>query len=123
MIRPGYSETLEVYEKERADDMEALLAAGRAIGDDFRSMSGQRDYFSLYEKEGYIFTPFVSTIKNASVSDVELVNVECRQAPVFNGRMDVLKGELSRYVRQGYDTTIVCSSDETYREHDGISRA
>ena len=104
-------ETLEVYEKERADDIEALLAAGRAIGDDFRSMSGQRDYFGLYEKEGYIFTPFVSTIKNAPYL-TKLVNVECRQAPVFNGRMDVLKGELSRYVRQGYDTTIVCSSDE-----------
>lgn len=104
-------ETLEAYEKERADDIEAILAAGRGIGEDFKALSGQKDYFRLYEKEGYIFTPFASTIKNAPFL-TKLVNVECRQAPVFNGRMDVLKGELDSYVRRGFDVTIVCSSDE-----------
>ena len=104
-------EALEAYEKERADDMEAILSAGRGIGEDFSSMSGQRDYFLLYEKEGYIFTPFVSTIKNAPFL-TKLVNVECRQTPVFNGRFDVLKGELESYVRRGFRVTIVCSSDE-----------
>ena len=58
-------ETLDVYEKERADDIDAILEAGRGIGDDFRSMSGQQDYFRLYQQDGYIFTPFVSTIRNA----------------------------------------------------------
>lgn len=104
-------ETLEAYEKERADDIDAILEAGRGIGDDFKSMSGQQDYFRLYQKDGYIFTPFVSTIRNAPPLS-KLINVECRQAPVFNGRMDVLKGELDSYVRRGYNVTIVCSSDE-----------
>ena len=104
-------ETLEVYEKERADDVEAILSAGRGIGEDFRAMSGQRDYFRLYEKEGYIFTPFVSTIRNAPPL-TKLINVECRQVPVFNGRFDILKGELDSYVRRGFQVTIVCSSDE-----------
>lgn len=104
-------ETLEVYEKERADDMDAILKAGRGIGEDFRAMSGHEDYFLLYQKNGYIFTPFASTIKNAPFLD-KLVNVECRQAPVFNGRLDILKGELESYVRRGFKVTIVCSSSE-----------
>ena len=45
----------------------------------------------------------------------KLINVECRQTPAFNGRMDVLKGELDSYVRRGYHVTIVCSSDERMR--------
>lgn len=107
-------ETLEAYEKERADDIDAILEAGRGIGDDFKSMSGQQDYFRLYQQDGYIFTPFVSTIRNAPPLS-KLINVECRQTPAFNGRMDVLKGELDSYVRRGYHVTIVCSSDERMR--------
>ena len=56
-------ETLEVYERERADDIDAILASGRGIGEDFKELPGQQDYFRLYEKDGYIFTPFASTIK------------------------------------------------------------
>ena len=104
-------ETLESYEKERADDIDAILEAGRGIGEDFKAMAGQQDYFRLYEKEGYIFTPFVSTIKNAPFL-TKLINVECRQVPVFNGRLDILKGELSSYIRRGFQVTIVCSSSE-----------
>ncbi|MDO4545616.1 MAG: transcription-repair coupling factor [Bacillota bacterium] len=104
-------ETLEVHEKERADDIEAILSAGRGIGADFQALSGQKDYFRLYEKEGYIFTPFASTIKNAPFL-TELITVSCRQAPVFNGRMDLLKSDLEGYVARGFDVTIVCSGKE-----------
>ena len=38
--------------------------------------------------------------------------MECRQVPVFNGRLDILKGELSSYIRRGFQVTIVCSSSE-----------
>ena len=107
-------ETLEVYEKERADDIDAILSAGKGIGEDFKSLSGQKDYFKLYEKEGYIFTPFVSTIKNAPFLS-SLVTVNCRQTPDFNGRMDVLKGELESYARRNFKITIVCSSEERIR--------
>lgn len=104
-------ETLEVFEKERADDIAAILEAGRGIGEDFKTMSGQRDYFLLYEKEGYIFTPFTSTIKNAPFL-TQLITVNCRQTPVYNGRMDLLKGDLHSYVRRGFDVTIVCSGSD-----------
>lgn len=104
-------ETLEVYEKETADDIDALLSAGKAIGDDFNALSGQKDYFKLYEKEGYIFTPFAGTIKNAPFLE-KLITVNCRQTPNFNGRLDLLKSELSGYTRRGFEVTIVCSSEE-----------
>lgn len=107
-------ETLEVYEKERADDISAILEAGKGIGEDFKAMSGQKDYFLLYEKEGYIFTPFTSTIKNAPFLN-QLITVNCRQTPVYNGKMDLLKGDLHSYVRRGFDITVVCSSDERIR--------
>lgn len=104
-------ETLEVYEKESADDIDALICAGKAIGDDFKALSGKKDYFRLYDKEGYIFTPFAGTIKNAPFLE-KLITVNCRQTPNFNGRMDLLKSELSGYVRRDYEVIIVCSSAE-----------
>lgn len=104
-------ETIEVYEKERADDIEAIITAGRGIGEDFKAMSGEKDYFLLYEKEGYIFTPFTGTIKNAPFLK-ELIQVNCRQMPSYNGKMNVLKGDLDSYARRGFDVTIVCSSKE-----------
>lgn len=104
-------ETLDLYEKERADDMEMLLGDGRAIGDDFRALSGKTDFFGLYQKEGYIFTPFAGTIKNAPPLK-KLINVNSRTTPVFNGRMDILSDELKSYVRRGYDVTVVCGSSE-----------
>ena len=61
--------------------------------------------------DGYIFTPFVSTIKNVPFLK-ELVTVNCRQTPDFNGRLDVLKSELFGYIKRGYKVTIVCSSRE-----------
>lgn len=107
-------ETLEIYEKERADDIETILASGRGIGEDFKAIPGQKDYFRLYEKEGYIFTPFVSTIKNAPFL-TELITVNCRQTPDFNGRMEVLKSELESYAKRGFKVNIVCSSEERMR--------
>ncbi|MBQ9708192.1 MAG: transcription-repair coupling factor [Firmicutes bacterium] len=104
-------ENIDAYERELADDIEALLSEGRAIGEDFSSAQSQEDYFRLYDFKGYIFTPFVSTIKNAPFLD-RLVEVDSRPTPSFNGRMDVFRDELSSYVSSGYKVTLVCSSDE-----------
>ena len=104
-------ETLEVHEREMADDIDAIVSEGRGVGEDFDTISGQEDYFRLYSMEGYIFTPFVSTIKNAPFLK-ELHNVNCRPAPSFNGKMDLLCDELKNYLKQDYTVTIVCSSEE-----------
>ncbi|MDO5490972.1 MAG: transcription-repair coupling factor [Bacillota bacterium] len=118
-------ETLEAAEKELAEDVETILSEGRGIGDDFAAVSGAQDYYRLYEKPGYIFTPFVSTIRNATFL-TELRQVNCRQTPVYNGRLDALKADLDGYLARGFDVTIVCSTPERlqnmqeYLDHEGL---
>ena len=110
-------ESLEVFEKERADDIDTIISEGRGISDDFALLSGTPDYYRLYDlpekigRDGYIFTPLLSTIKNAPFL-TELIQVRCRQTPVYNGMMNMLKSDLQGYIKNGYDVTIVCSTPE-----------
>ena len=118
-------ETIAASRKELSEDLETIFDEGKGIGDDFRSISDESDYYRLYEKRGLIFTPFVSTIKNAPFLD-ELRQVDCRQNPVYNGRMDVLKADMDSYLAAGYEVTIVCSSRdrintiEEFLEHEDL---
>ncbi|MBR3297362.1 MAG: hypothetical protein IKI65_05940, partial [Firmicutes bacterium] len=59
----------------------------------------------------YYFTPFAQQIPFTDRLD-ELSHIASRQAPAFNGRLDVLEAELKRYVGSGYDVTLVCSSQD-----------
>ena len=118
-------ETIDTAEKELAEDMDVILSEGRGIGADFDAMSGSGDYFSLYERDGYIFTPFLQTIRNAPYLR-ELRNITCRQMPAYNGRFDVLKSDLEGYIARGFQVTIVCSSTDRmqqmneFLEHEGL---
>ncbi len=118
-------ETIDAAAKELSEDMDVILTEGRGIGADFAAVSAAEDYFELYDREGYIFTPFLSTIKNAPFLK-ELRTVNCRQTPVYNGRFDVLKTDLEGYLARGYRVTIVCSSSERlqqmneFLEHEGL---
>ena len=110
-------ESLEVFEKERADDIDTIISEGRGISEDFALLSGTPDYYRLYDlpdkigRDGYIFTPLLSTIKNAPFL-TELIQVRCRQTPVYNGMMNILKSDLQGYIKNCYDVTIVCSTPE-----------
>ena len=110
-------ETIEAGNKELAEDMEVILEEGRGIGADFACVAGNADYYKLYERDGYIFTPFLSTIKNAPFLK-ELRQVNCRQTPVYNGRFDVLKTDLEGYLARGFRVIIVCSSQERMQRMD-----
>ena len=46
-------ETIDAGSKELSEDIDAILSEGRGIGADFAAISGETDYFRLYEKEGY----------------------------------------------------------------------
>ena len=110
-------ESLAVFEKERADDIDTILSEGRGISEDFALLSGTPDYYRLYTlpekigRDGYIFTPMLSTIKNAPFL-TDLQQIRCRQTPVYNGMMHMLKSDLQGYVKNGYQVTIVCSTPE-----------
>ncbi|MBQ9016088.1 MAG: DEAD/DEAH box helicase [Firmicutes bacterium] len=118
-------ENIDAAGKEMSEDIDVILSEGRGIGADFASVSGEADYFRLYEKEGYIFTPFLATIRNAPFLK-ELRTVNCRQMPSYNGRLDVLKTDLEGYLARGFRVTIVCSSSDRakqmdeFLEHEGL---
>jgi len=61
----------------------------------------------------FYFTPFAQQIRYTDRLD-KIIEVNTRQAPVFNGHMEVLEGELSRLTKDGYKVVIVCSSDERF---------
>ncbi len=110
-------ESLEVFEKERTDDIDTIVSEGRGIGEDFALLSGPSDYYKLYNlpeklgKDGYIFTPLLSTIRNAPFL-TELRQVKCRQTPVYNGMMHMLKSDIQGYIKNDFKITIVCSTPE-----------
>ena len=110
-------ETLDVFTAERSDDIEAILQAGKGIKEDFTHLPEKNMFFRLYElpeelnRDGYIFTPFTSTIKNAPFLH-ELRQVETRQMPTYNGRMDVMKADIEGYMARDFRITIVCATRE-----------
>ncbi|MGN0702658.1 MAG: transcription-repair coupling factor [Lentihominibacter sp.] len=116
-------ETLETFEKERSYDIEELLRSGRGIKEDFGGLLNPDDFFDIYNLpenrgiQGYIFTPFVMTIKGGRNSAggpflSELRQVETRQTHQYAGHTDQLKGDIEGYIARGFDVTIVCSSQE-----------
>ncbi len=116
-------ETLEAAEKERNYEIMELLESGRGIKEDFAALSGPDDFFRIYEivperdLECTIFTPFVMTIKGGRKTAegpflTELLQVETRQMPQYDGHMDQLKADIEGYLARGFDIRIVCSTDE-----------
>lgn len=116
-------ETLEANLVERDYEIEEILANGRGIKEDFTLLAREENYFELYDLpekrgwDGYIFTPFVMTIKGGSKSAEgpflsELRQVETRQMPQYGGHTDQLKADIENYIARGYDVTIVCGTRE-----------
>lgn len=48
-------ETLEVWDKERGEDIETILSSGRGIGEDFKGLSLGKRLFSALRKAGLYF--------------------------------------------------------------------
>ena len=106
-------EIIEFNEREEEEDQQQMLERGEAVPQDFKSRPDTGDYRCLYETAPDFDTvycvPFAMQIKNAPRQD-ELVDFKLRQAPVFNGHMEMLATELKRYVKNKYSVNIVCSS-------------
>ncbi len=108
-------EVLDFYEKQQAEDARQMLERFSGIAEDLDSYPGRRDILKLREMSErcdiYYCTPFAQNIEMAGKMD-ERIELQVRQAPVFNGHMDVLSRELARYVDDGYRIVIACSSEE-----------
>lgn len=105
-------EALESRVKEFKLDFEVLLETGYVIPKDYKVVLDEKDYYKLYNQPFiYLFTPFTKRIKG-DFKFTEIHNVVSKQGPVFNGRMDLLAEALKRYIKENYQVTIVCSTDE-----------
>lgn len=105
-------EVLELREKENKEDFTTLLERGEAIPTDFKVYPSKMDLEPLASRSSlYLFTPFQKQIKGFDRLGAN-IQILSKQAPVFNGKMDFLETELKRYVKLGYDITIVCTTDE-----------
>ncbi|MDR0817274.1 MAG: transcription-repair coupling factor [Clostridiales Family XIII bacterium] len=98
-------ETVLLREREALDDLAVRTERGDAIDADFDGFSGTEDLSKLYQKrEALFFSPL--TAKGAQVV------FTAKHPPVMGGHLPLLISELKRYRREGFEITIVCSSDE-----------
>ncbi|MDD2217320.1 MAG: transcription-repair coupling factor [Eubacteriales bacterium] len=105
-------ESVELMSKEAKEDFESLLEKGRVIPKDASMLPSLKDYTDIYGRQNvYLFTPFTGSLKGID-SYAELRNIKSRQTPSFNGRMDILKEELERWIKNSYKVTIVCETDD-----------
>ncbi|MBK5261344.1 MAG: transcription-repair coupling factor [Peptostreptococcaceae bacterium] len=105
-------ETIENRTKEIHDDFKLLLERGNAVPKDAEIFSGHDDFLKALNKPViYLFTPFQKIVKGIERVDF-LRNVQSKQGPVFNGRIDLLETELKTYVKHGYQVVIACSTEE-----------
>ena len=105
-------EVLEFREKEDKEDFKALLERGEAAPGDYKAFPGKADLENLYKQNNiFLFTPFQKQLKGIDRLHAS-IQISSKQAPVFNGKMDFLETELKGYLKQGYDITIVCATEE-----------
>lgn len=105
-------DSLEVRDKETAEDFKTMLERGQAVPSELKNFSNKSDYLKLYEMEtAYLLTPFQKTIKGVD-SLAEIRNVISKPTLVFNGKMDLLESEIKAYLKKDYRVTIVCANDE-----------
>jgi transcription-repair coupling factor (superfamily II helicase) len=113
---PGrMEEVLDFYDKETSEDRKIIIEKAEGAPEDFLSLPARGDLAKLTEMASvcdvYYCTPFTQQIRGLSRLD-DIVSIPTRQAPVFNGHMELLEAELSRCAKQGYRIVVACSSEE-----------
>ncbi|HWQ79709.1 MAG TPA: transcription-repair coupling factor [Anaerovoracaceae bacterium] len=105
-------EVLDFRDKEDKEDFKTMLERGEAVPGDFKAFPGKGDLDGLYRQPAvFFFTPFQKQLRGADRLDAS-IHIASKQAPVFNGRMDFLETELKGWLKQSYEVTIVCATEE-----------
>ena len=103
---------LDTRTAEIRDDFKVMLERGQIIPKDMELITGKDDLMKVYDRDGvFLLTPFPKTVKGVSRYS-QVHNVNSRQMVSFNGRMDVLEGELKSYARKNYRIVLVMSTPE-----------
>jgi len=105
-------EVLAFREKEDRENFKEMLERGEAVPGDVKAFPSKADLDVLYKQPLiFFFTPFQKQLRGVDRLDAAL-HIASKQAPVFNGRMDFLETELKSWLKQNYDITIVCATEE-----------
>ena len=105
-------EALENRSREIQDDFAVLLERGYVVPKDAEIFSGPEALRMAYQQSAvYLFTPFQKPVPGTEKL-TSLRNIQSKQGPVFNGRMDLLESELKAFVKNGYQVFISCSTEE-----------
>ncbi len=98
--------------EETAADFEVFLERGLVIPEDETMLLKEQDFYKLYDlEEVYVFSAFIKKIKGAEEL-AGLYDLSARNTIVFNGRLDMLETEIRRYVKNGYQIVLACSTEE-----------
>jgi transcription-repair coupling factor (superfamily II helicase) len=106
---------MELRGKETADDYEVLHARGDCADDAMAGYAGVADLPTLYEgRETLLFTPSTGRPKDMAGRRFRPDRREdfaAKHPAVIGGHIPLLLSELKRYIKEGFEITIVCSSD------------
>lgn len=105
-------DSLSLREKEFKLDFEVMLEKGQVIPEDFNVCSSNSVLDKAFENRlSFFFSPFPKQLKIKEPL-IENFQIASKQPPVFNGKMDFLETDLKRFVKLGYDVTILCATDD-----------
>ena len=104
---------LDARTKELREDTALMLEKGQIVPKDLVMLTGRKEFVTAFEdRDVYVLTPFPKRIQGID-SYSEIKELRGVQAPVFNGRLEILADDLRAFVRRKYEITIVVSSDST----------
>lgn len=108
-------ETVEAAVNSFNADFEIFLEQQKVVGSDIKSHWGTKELLQLYDfPKVYICTPLPKLVKGVTRYE-EVRNILSRPTLSYNGKLDVLERELDRYLQNSYKVTILCSTEDRYK--------
>jgi transcription-repair coupling factor (superfamily II helicase) len=107
-------EAVSLRESEAADDLEVKLARGECVEADFEGFAGTADIPELYKaRDAVFFSPLArrpAILTKGEIKNLATESFAAKQPALTGGHMPLLISELKRYIKEGFDITIVCST-------------
>ncbi|MBQ1406900.1 MAG: transcription-repair coupling factor, partial [Eubacterium sp.] len=111
---------LEARSKELREDTALMLEKGQIVPKDLEMLTGIKEFISSYQgRDVYVLTPFPKRIRGIDTY-TEIKELRGIQAPVFNGRLEILADDLKAFVNRKYAVTVVVTSDSIKKDMESL---
>jgi transcription-repair coupling factor (superfamily II helicase) len=113
-------DVMRLREEEAARDFESLLESGAAAPLDFGVFRSDDDRARVFASESAVFftpegrLPAEAGGVSAASDGLATCEYTAKPTPLMGGSLELLRSELNRYIKEGFEITIVCSSDDRY---------